>query len=210
MAPASPKTEFAGRLLQALRATGIRQQTVAEEAGLGGRQAIQPYLTGRVEPTLRRVEQFAQALQVEPGWLAGWQEVGGPRPPDAEPLDGSDFEAAVRALYRYAWRQCLDPSAVPWDPSEHRAYYRREERTAKAACKHALKNGENRRGCRVRLPSCTLSYKIKSSIFLRDESGFIAEVRTKDRFIPWGKSPSRRSPITMWVVPSTARRILQD
>jgi transcriptional regulator with XRE-family HTH domain len=208
MAPSRPATGFAGRLHQALKASGLTQQEVAEKVGLGGRQAIQPYLTGRVEPILKRVEQLASALCVEPGWLAGWQEYGGARPENSESLHWADFEKAVLALYRYAWRHCMDPGKVPTNPTEHRAYYRREDRKATTSAQHALKNGENPEGCRVRLPLDSLSYQVERRIVLRDDAGVIAEVQRNERWV-W-REKRWLQPKVMWVIPSTARRIMQD
>ena len=209
MTPSRPTTGFAGRLHQALEASGLTHREVAEMVGLGGRQAIQPYLTGRVEPTLSRVEQFASALRVDPGWLAGWQEYGGPRLEDSANLHRADFEKAVLALYRYAWRHCTDPNKVPTDPTEHRAYYRREDRKAIRTARHVLKSSENPAGCRVRLPSDNLSYKVDKRIVLRDDAGVIAEVQIANRYVPWGKL-GKRQPDTMSVIPSTVRRVLNN
>lgn len=69
-------SEFTQRLREALKTSGQSIGNVAKAAGLGGRQSLHPYLTGRVEPTLRRVEQLAKVLHVDRRWLAGWQDKG--------------------------------------------------------------------------------------------------------------------------------------
>lgn len=74
----APTSAFPGRLREARTAAGVSMAALAGMCGYGDRQLIHAYESGRVSPTLVLTEQMAAVLGVDPRWLAGWQDEGGP------------------------------------------------------------------------------------------------------------------------------------
>lgn len=167
--------EFPRRLRDALTASQQSIAEVARAAGLGGRQSLHPYLTGRVEPTIQRVEQFARLLRVDPRWLAGWQDKGGPLRGTRCPLTDREWEQALRAHYRHAVRRGLD--ALPTDAKDRRAICRKADKTASGAAYYALRRGENLEGVDVAIPARKRSYRVGKVVMLRNAGGEVARIR---------------------------------
>lgn len=165
--------EFPRRLRDALTASQQSIAEVARAAGLGGRQSLHPYLTGRVEPTIQRVEQFARLLRVDPRWLAGWQDKGGPRGTRCL-LDDDEWKQAITALYRYAARQALGD--LPSDPEERRALLRRSAKSAGYAAYCGYRHLEKPDGWEGDFPTRKLCYRINKLIFLNAASGEVARI----------------------------------
>lgn len=166
-------SEFTQRLSAAIKTSGQSIGDVAKAAGLGGRQSLHPYLTGRVEPTLKRVEQLAKVLHVDRRWLAGWQDKGGPKG-SRSPLDDDEWEQAITALYRYAARQALGD--LPSDPEERRALLRRSAKEAGHAAYCGYRHLEKPDGWEGDFPTRKHCYKINTHIFLNAASGEVARI----------------------------------
>ncbi len=56
----------------------MSQAELARRLGYTHRCNIYPYERGKVSPTLDLCERMAEALAVDPEWLAGWSDEGGP------------------------------------------------------------------------------------------------------------------------------------
>lgn len=64
-------TTFSERLEYALKYRGMRQSDLAKESGIT-KSSISQYLNDGFEPTKKRLERIAKALDVNEPWLMGW------------------------------------------------------------------------------------------------------------------------------------------
>lgn len=62
--------DFTSRFKEAFESSNLTQSELARRSGLT-RAAIHDYLTGSYKPKRNRTEKIAQALHVNPDWLAG-------------------------------------------------------------------------------------------------------------------------------------------
>lgn len=170
----SSTSEFTRRLREAIETSEQSLDSVAEAVGLGGRQALHPYLTGRVEPTLQRVEQLAKVLHVDRRWLAGWQPKGGPLGTRRPLADDEQWEQAITAFYRYAARQTL--GALPPDPKERRSLLRKSDKAAKYAAYCGYRHMENPAGWEGDFPVRKLCYLVGNVIFLNAADREVARI----------------------------------
>lgn len=64
---------FAERLRQAMRESHLRPVDIYNRTGIE-RSAISNYLAGRYSPKPETMTKLAEALKVDPGWLAGYND----------------------------------------------------------------------------------------------------------------------------------------
>lgn len=64
-------SEFNDRLRYALAYAGLTQSELSEKTGIG-RPSISAYLKGGYLPNQNRIKLIADTLQVDPGWLMGY------------------------------------------------------------------------------------------------------------------------------------------
>ena len=67
-------TNFAERMMEAMIDFGINQTELAEKTGIT-KGALSSYLSGRYEPKRDNLQKIAKALDVDEGWLMGYDAV---------------------------------------------------------------------------------------------------------------------------------------
>lgn len=66
-----PTNTIAQRIRQALDENRMSQQDLADKTGIS-KSSISQYLSGKVEPKQDRIYEIAKVLNVNPGWLMGF------------------------------------------------------------------------------------------------------------------------------------------
>jgi transcriptional regulator with XRE-family HTH domain len=87
------KKNFADRLNKAMEVRGMRPKDLAELTGID-KGAISCYRSGKFKPAQRNTYLISEALQVNPAWLMGSNEV----PMDSSALSASSYGASAEYL----------------------------------------------------------------------------------------------------------------
>lgn len=118
-------SDFPARLRDARERGGMTQAELARRLGYTQRGNISPYERGKVSPTLDLCERMAEELAVDPEWLAGWSDEGGPGgfATKGRRFDITDdlYRQAATTMFRAALRQGWSEVQIP-SPARHLAY----------------------------------------------------------------------------------------
>lgn len=68
--------EFSRRLNLVMKLRNMKQVELCEATGIS-KSALSQYLSGRIKPRQQRMQKLAAALDVEPGWLLGFDASDG-------------------------------------------------------------------------------------------------------------------------------------
>lgn len=93
--------ETARRLLYAMAAAGVNQQTLSNESGIS-KSSISHYVNGSHEPGNKAAYAMARVLAVDPLWLMGLDIDSPNTQPISTSINLSDFEEQIIQAFRNA------------------------------------------------------------------------------------------------------------